>query len=191
MMAMQYRIPLPADYDLRIIERRIAERGHLTDQLPGLAFKAYLYSGRDEARPGSQNLYAPFYLWRDPAGMHDFLSGAGFAAVSAAFGRPNVQPWLAWQSAVGDDLSGARHAIRQITPLSRDRGLGIVREQEERWVQTTFENGALATVAAFDPASWQLLRLSLWKEPRSEDSSDTESYLVGRVSRPTFPLHQA
>ena len=31
MIATQYRFPLPADYDMAIIDRRIADRGHLTD----------------------------------------------------------------------------------------------------------------------------------------------------------------
>ena len=31
MYAMQYEIPLPADYDMAIIRRRVASKGHLTD----------------------------------------------------------------------------------------------------------------------------------------------------------------
>jgi hypothetical protein len=46
MITMQYRIALPADYDMDIIRRRIAERGHLTDDFPQLSFKAYLYADR-------------------------------------------------------------------------------------------------------------------------------------------------
>lgn len=72
MIAMRYRIALPADYPMEIIERRIAERGHLTDGLPGLGLKAYLYcrAGEDGA---AANVYAPFYLWRTTEGMRDFL----------------------------------------------------------------------------------------------------------------------
>ena len=42
MITMQYRIALPADYDMGIIRQRIAARGHLTDDFPQLSFKAYL-----------------------------------------------------------------------------------------------------------------------------------------------------
>src|SRR5699024_8559939 len=64
MIAMQYSIGLPADYDMAIIRRRIADKGHLMDDCPGLAFKAYLYAARDDAGlHAPDNLYAPFYLW--------------------------------------------------------------------------------------------------------------------------------
>ena len=75
MITMQYRIGLPADYDMDIIRRRIAERGHLTDAFPELAFKAYLYADRQSAYAArGENLYAPFYLWHSTEGMNDFLS---------------------------------------------------------------------------------------------------------------------
>jgi hypothetical protein len=51
MLTMQYRIALPADYDMAIIRKRIADRGHLTDALPQLAFKAYLYADRRRLTP--------------------------------------------------------------------------------------------------------------------------------------------
>ena len=71
MIAMQYTIALPADYDMAIIRRRIADKGHLLDDFPGLAFKAWLHAARDDNElPSRDNLYAPFYLWRDSAGMN-------------------------------------------------------------------------------------------------------------------------
>lgn len=39
MIAMQYSFSLPADYDMSIIDRRIAEKGHLLDNFPNLKFK--------------------------------------------------------------------------------------------------------------------------------------------------------
>ena len=92
MIAMQYRFPLPADYDMAVIDRRIADRSHLTDGFPGLLFKAYLAARK--AGPGRDNAYAPFYVWNTVEGMHAFLNGTGFAGVSDAFGRPSVATWL-------------------------------------------------------------------------------------------------
>jgi hypothetical protein len=39
-LAMQYRFALPADYDMAIVERRIAEKGPALDGWPGLRAKA-------------------------------------------------------------------------------------------------------------------------------------------------------
>lgn len=94
MIAMQYRFPLPADYDMAIIDRRIANKGHLTDGFPGLLFKAYLSACK--TGPARDNAYAPFYVWNTVDGMHAFLNGPGFAGVSQAFGRPAVATWLVW-----------------------------------------------------------------------------------------------
>ena len=83
MIAMQYAITLPADYDMAVIRHRIADKGHLLDDFPGLAFKAWLHASRDDRElPSRDNLYAPFYLWHDSEGMDAFLDGAGFAALT-------------------------------------------------------------------------------------------------------------
>src|SRR3954471_3200474 len=96
---MQYEITLPADYDMGIIRKRVADRGHLTDAFPGLALKAYLVRERaaDASWPKAHstvNQYAPFYLWRTSEGMNSFLWGPGFRGLSADFGRPPVRHWL-------------------------------------------------------------------------------------------------
>ena len=48
MIAMQYSFTLPADYDMSVIDRRIADTGPLLDGFPGLKFKAYLVARRGE-----------------------------------------------------------------------------------------------------------------------------------------------
>ncbi len=94
MLAMQYRFTLPADYDMAIVRRRIADVGHRLDACPQLIVKAYLYAQRSEG--SAENLYAPFYLWNSSAGMSDFLTGEGFKGLSQAFGWPRVNHWLPW-----------------------------------------------------------------------------------------------
>ncbi|MEO6278310.1 DUF4865 family protein [Roseateles sp.] len=91
MLAMQYVITLPDDYDMDTIRGRIHDKGHLLDGFGGLLFKSFLYACR--GADGPLNLYAPFYVWRDTAGMDRFLRGPGFAALSADFGRPAVTLW--------------------------------------------------------------------------------------------------
>ena len=90
---MQYAITLPADYDMKIIRDRVAKRGHLLDQFPGLHTKAYLILERGvDGSPINQ--YAPFYCWNAIDGMTKFLcGGGGFSGVVDSFGRPEVQHW--------------------------------------------------------------------------------------------------
>lgn len=90
--AMQYEIGLPADYDMGVIRRRVADRGHLLDQWEGLGVKAYLMRERG-VRGSPVNQYAPFYLWNTVAGMNSFLWGGGFQGICDDFGRPSARQW--------------------------------------------------------------------------------------------------
>ena len=127
MLAMQYEITLPADYDMRIIRERVATTGARLDNYPGLGVKAFLI--RERGVDGSTvNQYAPFYLWNDDAGAASVLwSGAGFTAILRDFGRPVVQTWV----------GGAAHqapewpvppacAVRRKTPLTADADIVAV-----------------------------------------------------------------
>lgn len=65
MIAMQYAIALPADYDLGVIRQRVATRGAAMDAFPGLGLKAYGIRERG-VRGARVNEYAPFYLVGEP-----------------------------------------------------------------------------------------------------------------------------
>lgn len=186
MIAMQYAIPLPADYDMAIIRRRVAEKGRLFDDFPGLAFKAWLYAARDDHElPGHDNLYAPFYLWRDSAGMNAFLNGAGFAALSHDFGRPVVRTWIPWQAELGDDLRGAICATREVVSIPDHADLAEWQRTETESARAAMADGALAAVTACNPADWTLVRFRLWPEARAcLAGAECQVYRVGHVSQP-------
>lgn len=186
MIAMQYSFVLPADYDMSIIDRRISERGHFTDGLPGLVFKAYLSSRKSEgAGPARENRYAPFYLWDSTAGMNDFLTGPGFAGVSQSFGWPSVKTWSVWHAQVSHQLENAKFATREVIPIRPHMRLDDLRATEEWFAQECVtKKKALAAVAGFEPTTWSLVRFQLWEELPPELSVDDEAvYLVGHISR--------
>jgi hypothetical protein len=186
MIAMQYTITLPADYDMAIIRRRIADKGHLLDDFPGLAFKAWLHAARDDGElPGRDNLYAPFYLWRDSAGMTAFLGGAGFAALSHDFGRPVVHSWIPWQAELAGDLRSAVCATRELATVPAHADLGELREAEVAAARQDRAAGALAAIGAYDPTDWNLLRVRLWPTLRPDlAGAGRQLYRVGHVSQP-------
>lgn len=177
MIAMQYSFVLPADYDMAIIRERIATKGPLLDDLPGLVFKAYLHAEQPE------HTYAPFYLWRDEEAMHGFLNGPGFAAVSQAFGWPSVQTWTPWHASVSANVRQARYATRSVRTIAPYSALATLREQQEEDAHSALDGGALAVVIGFEPVNWSLVRLCLWREPPA--ISDGERlYHVGHMSAP-------
>ncbi|WP_369978782.1 DUF4865 family protein [Xanthomonas bundabergensis] len=185
MIAMQYSIVLPADYDMAIIRRRIADKGPLLDGLPGLVFKAYLSADRrDPSLSSRSNLYAPFYLWRDAEAMHAFLAGAAFGALSESFGWPAVQLWTVCEARLTADLRGARYARRESVALSDAVALEALGEREAERARGDLAAGALAAVSAYEPHGWNLLRLRLWRDPPPPSSDAGQAYTVGHVSAP-------
>lgn len=182
MIAMQYSFVLPADYNMSIIDRRIADKGHLTDGLPGLIFKAYLSARKEEWGP--HNCYAPFYLWASTAGMNEFLSGPGFAALTHSFGWPSVKTWSVWGKEVSRSVAEARVARREIIPIHPYASLAEIRTQEARQAKELVHvHGALAAVAGFEPTTWSLVRFELWDDlPPESSSPDVTYYDVGHVS---------
>ncbi len=178
-LAMQYSFALPADYDMTIVERRIAEKGPALDGLPGLAVKAYLSARRDGAQ--RENLYAPFYLWDDPSAMSGFLTGRGFAGVADAFGWPQVRVWIVWRARLARDVGQARFATCEIAPIASHAPLDALKAQEDAAADEAIEHGALAAVAGFEPTSWSRVRFRLWRE-RPERFDGVALYDVGHVS---------
>ena len=187
MIAMQYNFPLPADYDMAIIDRRIREKGPQLDNLPGLKFKAYLTARKDDAIIGSrQNLYSPFYVWHEEEGLSDFVCGPGFLALTENFGRPQVNTWIAWYAETSADIRRAKFAIREVVAIDAKKSLGELRANETQAAAQAQSNGeALASVAAFEPTHWTLVRFRLRAEPPKDPARPgVQAYDVGHLSLP-------
>jgi hypothetical protein len=182
MIAMQYSIVLPADYDMAVIRERIATKGPLTDDFPGLVFKAFLHANRGVH--GAENLYAPFYLWEDADAMNRFLTGPGFVALTQSFGWPAVKTWSVLHGERTVRVREARHATRVVSSIAPHAELaGLARSETEHARNAIRENGALASVAAYEPGHWSLVRFQLWRDaPRA--APGVQAYEVGHVSAP-------
>ncbi|MBO1334444.1 DUF4865 family protein [Streptomyces sp. VRA16 Mangrove soil] len=187
MQVMQYEITLPADYDMDIIRERVAAKGHLLDDFPGLGAKAYLI--RERGVHGSPvNQYAPFYLWSTPQGMNSFLWGPGFQGIVQDFGRPVVQHWTGLAHEEGPaSAAPARTAVRARTPIGAadhlpDLVAGAVRET----AGLASRDGVLYAAAGIDPRTWELLTFSVWEHDAPE--ADGDVFQVLHLSRPERDL---
>jgi hypothetical protein len=165
MYAMQYEITLPADYDMEIIRKRVATRGHLLDAFPGLGVKAYLMSERGvDGAP--VNAYAPFYLWHDVSGMNQFLwGGAGFQGIVSDFGRPTVWHWTGAAFFRGPASDSAPLlATRDARPIPAGADLiATMTEAVSEAEQRAALPGVHSTAVAVDPHHWSLLHFTLWQ----------------------------
>ena len=209
MLAMQYSFVLPADYDMAIIRQRIAGKGYLLDNFPGLIFKAYLSADKSEPTIQTQdNLYAPFYVWADSQAMNHFLDSVVFAGLTQAFGWPVIRTWSIWsiiEAGVTGDINGgisgnisgdisnnksddkrdARYATRELVVIPPYTALAELRRRESELAQQAVSNhGALSAVSAFEPTSWTLVRFRLWRDvPSNLSSESVQQYQVGHISQ--------
>ncbi|MFJ5831889.1 DUF4865 family protein [Streptomyces sp. NPDC093089] len=183
MHAMQYEITLPADYDMGIIRERVATRGHLLDDFPGLGLKAYLVREREAGSPVNQ--YAPFYLWAGHEGMNAFLWGPGFQGIVRDFGRPVVQHWtgLAYEEGPASEaVPGA--ATRRRIPLGEEAQPGeAVAEALDRHAREAGRDGVVASALAIDPRHWELLSFTLWADAEAP-AGEGERFRVLHLSAP-------
>ncbi len=141
MLAKQYTIKLPADYDMEIIRDRVRAGGPRFDHTDGLAFKAFLIT------EGHTNSYAPFYVWNDTRGANDFLYGPGFKGLETSFGRPRIEHWIGLGLVTGDATS-ARSATREDIVIHDTDDLAGVRRREQAWLDALDPRAlAVATVA--------------------------------------------
>ncbi|MGH3273572.1 MAG: DUF4865 family protein [Streptosporangiaceae bacterium] len=188
MIAKQYTINLPADYDMEIIRHRVRDNGKRFDAWPGLGFKAFLMT--DRAAGATTNRYAPFYLWNDVGGLNEFLYGEGFSALSQSFGRPQVEHWIGLAAATGSS-ERARWATRQDLVLP-DSDPHDFREAGQAWLRaaTADDRGLHAAVVAVDPYRWHTVRFALWCSPGDRTLADHTSYEVLHLSEPGLDFTQ-
>lgn len=62
MLAMQYNIQLPDDFDMNLIRQRVRENGTKTDGFQDLTFKAYLISTKGEHDAQRKQICAPLLV---------------------------------------------------------------------------------------------------------------------------------
>ncbi|WP_067506739.1 DUF4865 family protein [Actinoplanes sp. TFC3] len=171
MLLMQYEITLPADYDMGIIEHRVATRSHATDDFPHLGVKAYAV--RRIGRHGSAvNAYAPLYLWNDPAGMNAFLYGP-FSGIVTDFGRPAVRTWVGTSFRRGAGDAAPVFATRHVSSLA----VGVPPPEFDL-------EGAHSQAVGVDASRWEVVRFTLWSQvPREVDPAAT-AFDILHVSAP-------
>jgi len=184
MIAMQYAFPLAENYDMGRIRARIAEKGPLFDNLPGLVSKAFLINDLGTGSPFNE--YATFYVWKDESAMRDFLLSEHFQAVVDAFGRPRVRHWTLLDQRGANDLRRARFAQREFVPLPESLpATDVVAHERAATRVLANTRGFVARVAALDTELWEAVRFTLWSERRAAPHAvGAHGYDVAYVAGP-------
>lgn len=163
MIVMQYRFTLPADYDMAIVETRIRENGAKLDGFPGLLFKTYLFSRREDAHC-AENRYAPLYVWKNADAMARFLQSPGFKKLTEDFGWPQIDTWLALRLPAVDEVRNAAWLSMRKLPIAAHSDLSTLPPEGQLW--------------AWDVSRWQGLQVDVGDAPQA----GSENYRIGYVA---------
>ncbi|HET6235033.1 MAG TPA: DUF4865 family protein [Acetobacteraceae bacterium] len=160
MLVAQYLHRLPAGFDLARIRERAATRGHDWDDVPRLAFKAFMLRERGQYGAAA-SAYSSLYLWQDAAGLGNFLGDDWFRFVTDSFGRPSIETWVPLDVRIGPAMP-VRSAWREEMTILPDADLPRVAAQErERNQMVAAQPGVRASVVALDVANWRVARFGL------------------------------
>ena len=183
MIAMQYTFVFPDEYDMGSIRTRVAERGHLFDELDGLYEKAFLISEKG-VLGASQNSYAPLYLWNYNEAATNFLAGEKFRAVSNDFGRPIVQSWMPLYFSGRNAKQGTPVcATTETIKVGPDTDLEEMRRTEYKVHRHLAEHADChSSFIGLDPASWQIARFALWTKPPGSLSKSEKTFEVAYLA---------
>lgn len=188
MLAVQYSISLPADYDMNNIRDRVAKRGPTYDTLEHLGFKAFLIT--EKGKNGNQeHSYAPFYVWQAEQGMLDFFCGDKFRGLTESFGWPVVRVWTVIDVGAGKITQRPTFATRELVHLIPHSDMYELRSKELAAQQDTLQSPHVhSRVVALDASTWTLIRFTLWDTPidLAHTSSIIQGYQVLHLSAPMF-----
>lgn len=152
MIAMQYHIHLPSDYNMDIIRERVKNNGFKTDGFPDLTWKVYLITEKD--KNGSlQNEYAPLYLWKKHDGMNRFIFGGFYDNILNSFGWQNIQTGIPLVDTTSEKIKDTQYVVEfthDIKPsASLQKTAEEIKKQEPLW-NTNYER-----MTCYNPNQWK------------------------------------
>lgn len=146
MIAMQYNILLPDDYDMNTIRQRVASNGYKTDGFQDLVYKAYIIG--ESGHGSDKNEYAPLYLWRDHPGMNQFIFNGFYDHILASFGWQKIHIGVPYQFHIGDSFGNAKYVIRtdhEISPADKMQPL----------IRSHTVSGCVGGLLLYNPDTWK------------------------------------
>ena len=181
MLAMQYSIHLPVNFDPALIHKRVNDRKGFFDGHPGLIHKSFLYNEVDK-------VYAPFYIWDNVNAAQEFLLDDLFQGVTETFSRHRVRSWFVLHMKYGNRDLKPTFAQREVDIIPPEESLkSYVKREQDMQTELLKNPNLYMHLVALDAACWEILHFTLWKDKASAQSLSSDSYLnyeVLHVSEP-------
>lgn len=159
MIAMQYKIFLPDDYDMDNIRQRVKNNGYKTDGFQDLMFKAYLIKEKDGTSE-SHNEYSPLYLWKDSGGMNKFIFEGFYNNILQSFGWQKINIGIPLLCDLGKEFNNSQYAMEienDVLPTNQMAPLSFLKTSER----------CLGKVLIYNPDKWKYVEYRFYeREPK-------------------------
>ncbi|MBL4933497.1 DUF4865 family protein [Clostridium paridis] len=151
MIATQYKITLPSDYDMNIIKERVRTNGFKTDGFDGLRFKLYLITEKDENN-NLQNSYSPLYLWKDSNGLNNFLFNGFYDNILASFGWQQVNIGIPLIDKLSSKISDIKYLFEITGNIEPQVSLNNYKEKVEKELPSIEDT---EYIVVYNPDKWK------------------------------------
>lgn len=150
MIATQYKITLPSDYDMNIIKDRVRNNGFKTDGFDDLVYKFYLVTEKGKNN-NLQNSYSPLYLWKDSNGLNKFLFNGYYDNILNSFGWQNVNVGIPLINTTTEKINVANYLFEISREISPQGSLNNLVSKIDKEIPK-FENTEY--VVSYNPDKW-------------------------------------
>jgi hypothetical protein len=151
MIATQYKVTLPNDYDMNIIRERVRNNGHKTDGFDDLKFKLYLITEKGINR-NLQNSYCPLYLWKDSNGLNKFLFKGFYDNILNSFGWQQVNVGIPLIDTITFPIKEYKYLFRIAREIVPQESLNHLSEKIEKDLPIMEDTEYLVI---YNPEKWQ------------------------------------
>lgn len=171
MNAMQYKIKLPNDYDMNKIRERVAQNGMKTDGFEGLGIKAYLIKDTSTKKE-----YAPFYIWKQQAGMSHFIFDGFYDNILSTFGWQQINIAIPYSVELKPTIQNAKYVLeveQEINETTHMAGLNFSVEN------VSYE----ARVLVYNPDKWKKVEFYFFEDIPQNLEETASIYEILHVSQ--------
>ncbi|MGL4106922.1 DUF4865 family protein [Clostridium sp. LP20] len=151
MIATQYKIILPSNYDMNIIKDRVKNNGYKTDGFEDLKFKFYLITEKGENN-NLQNSYCPLYIWKDSNGLNKFLFDGFYDNIITSFGWQQVNVEIPLVDTTTGNFKDTKYIFELTKEINPQESLKNVKYKIEKDMPK-FDNTEYIVI--YNPDKWK------------------------------------
>lgn len=171
MIAMQYKITFPNDYDMEIVKNRIRLNGSKTDGFEDLLFKAYLYMDTESSKQ-----YAPLYIWNKQDGMNKFIFDGFYDNILASFNWQHINIAVPLEIDIKKELDHTNYVLEIETEIKPSQKMN-------KPIFTHPDETCLGKVIVYNPDKWKYVEFYFYEafpEHRKQEGNIYNSLHISR-----------